>query len=173
MQGHLASVGVVIHTPRDAPMVVAGPWKGVVIRVVTPTPGDNHKRFILHRHHAPCMTARPGAVSGHYGDLYSLPIHLGGFKGEWGVYCCTCKARAVSGHSEACARNAEKDGYRFIVYGGFTYARAANRNQVSGKFKVKGAAPTAPLRSLPPKQSRSHRWASAAGLCAVVNRSLT
>ena len=50
--------------------------------------------------------------------LYSLPIHLGGFKGEWVVYCCTCKARAVSGHSEAGARNAEKDS-------GFTYARAA------------------------------------------------
>ena len=47
---------------------------------------------------------------------FPLPIHLGGFKGEWGVYCCTCKARAVSGHSEAGARNAEKDG-------GFTYFR--------------------------------------------------
>ena len=42
------------------------------------------------------------------------------------MYCCTCKARAVSGHSEAGARNAEKDG-------GFTYAHAANRNPVPGK----------------------------------------
>ena len=101
MQGHLASVGVVIHTPRDAPMVVAGPWKGVVIRVVTPTPGDNHKRFILHRHHAPCMTARPGAVSGHYGDLYSLPIHLGGFRGS-GV-CIVVPAK--QGRSQDTARH--------------------------------------------------------------------
>jgi len=29
--------------------------------------------------------------------LFFLPIHvhLGGFEGEWGVYCCTCKGRAV------------------------------------------------------------------------------
>ena len=46
------------------------------------------------------------------------------------MYCCTCKARAVSGHSEAGARNAEKDG-------GFTYARAAKPEPGTGK--VKGA----------------------------------
>ena len=63
--------------------------------------------------------------------LYSLPIHLGGFKGEWGMCCCTCKARAVSGHSEAGARNAEKDG-------GFTYARAASRNQVPDRESEEG-----------------------------------
>ena len=30
-----------------------------------------------------------------------LPIHLGGFEGGWGVYCSTCKERAVSGHGKA------------------------------------------------------------------------
>ena len=52
-----------------------------------------------------CRGALLGATT-----LYSLPIHAGGVKREWGVYCCTCKARAVSGHREAGARNAEKDG---------------------------------------------------------------
>ena len=46
----------------------------------------------------------------HTPPLFFFNIFLGGLKGKWGVYCCTCKARAVSGHSEAGVRNAEKDG---------------------------------------------------------------
>ena len=44
------------------------------------------------------------------------------------MYCCTCKERAVSGHSEAGARNAEKDG-------GFT----SRGEPEPGTGKVEGA----------------------------------
>ena len=42
--------------------------------------------------------------------------HLGGFEGDWGVYCCACKERAVSGHGKAGVYRVrgKKDG-------GFTY----------------------------------------------------
>ena len=55
-------------------------------------PFNASDRFSFYFKAGDCKEAKP---------LFFLPIHQGGFEGEWDVYCCTCKERAASGHGKA------------------------------------------------------------------------